>query len=123
MVLNFVQLHELFVEWLEKLGYQYGKLFKMLNRIGVEGTCMFNEVKKHSCRVYKSRCNRMTQWILLWLCWARLGLSFEMNYHRKGMVEHKDYNLVDFNLDSVRDCCNCGCSMNILKKVHGSWAS
>ena len=45
MVLSCVQLHEPFVGWLEKLGYQYGKFLRDLNRIGLEGTCMFNKSK------------------------------------------------------------------------------
>ena len=116
MVLSCVQLHEPFVGWLEKLGYQYGKFLRDLNRIGLEGTCMFNKIKRHSCKVYKFRCNKMTQWVLLWLCWVRLGLSFEMSHYMKGMAEHKDYNLVDFNLDNVHEGCSCGCPMNIVKR-------
>ena len=116
LVLSCVQLNEPFVGWLEKLGYQYGKVFRVLNRIGLEGTNMFNKIKKYSCGVYRSRWSRMMQWLLLWLCWARLGLCFEMSQYRKGMVEHKDYNLVDFNLDNVQGCCDGRCSVNLLKK-------
>ena len=116
MVLSCVQLNDSFIGWLNKLGYQYGKIFKVLYRLGLEGSYMFNKMMQTSCGIYRTRSNRIMQWLFIWMSWSHLGSCLDMNCYSKGLIEDKHHNLVDFSLENVKACCDDGCSMNCLRK-------
>ena len=110
MVLSSVQLNDSFVGWLSKIGYQFGIIFVIFNKLGVKGMDMFKVMMGCSSKAYASRGRNLKQWLILWLCWVQLTLCPVIG----SPIE--DYNLVNFSLNDVQACCAGGCSMESLNR-------
>ena len=107
MVLSCVQLNEVFVGWLSKIGYQFGVIFMIFNNIGVKGMEMFKVMIGCSSKTYALRGRNLRQWLTMWFCW----IQFTSCPVTAGPTT--DHNLVDFNLNDVQECCAGGCTMEL----------